>query len=186
MIGLVFAGGPRNLNSTTAAQMLRDADISLTRVGLFLNPPDALILDVLERVDLDMIQFHGTETPEYCESFGKPWFKALPAGSYSSIELLMEIDRYKNARAVILDAHEPGQKGGRGETLNWQSLPKSAAAPIMLAGGLNPDNVGEAIRVVQPAAVDVSSGVESAPGIKDHKLMQRFIQEVRNADNKSL
>ena len=129
------------------------------------------------------LQFHGTETRGYCESFGIPYIKSVAMASADGID--RTIAEHPNAVALLFDSHKPGENGGSGVVFDWKTMPKSSAKPVILAGGLTCDNVARAIGAVRPYAVDVSSGIESAPGIKDAELMRRFINEVRRASGDS-
>lgn len=144
----------------------------VTRVGLFVDQQSDLIARCAG--SLDLLQFHGNEPPEACQLYGVSWIKALRMRE--GIDLHAEASRYQNARGLLLDAYRPGMPGGTGETFDWARIPAEMASRVILAGGLNPDNLAEAIARVAPFAVDVSGGVEAAPGIKDHALMQAFIK----------
>ena len=139
-----------------------------------------LVKQVLESVEIDLLQFHGTESAEFCESFNKPYIKALGIDGVENISGLMA--KYDSARSILLDSHGAGKAGGTGEVFDWLSIPENQRQKIILAGGLTPDNIAEAIKQVRPYAVDLSSGVESAPGIKDSELMVRLMSEVKRAD----
>ena len=128
-----------------------------------------------------LLQFHGQESPEFCRSFGRAYLKAVPMATPQDLSGWAQ--RYADARALLLDAHAPGAMGGTGQTFDWMSVPHDGTIRIVLAGGLNPDNVAQAITMARPCAVDVSSGIESAPGLKDPQKMQCFMQEVRRADD---
>ena len=149
-------------------------------MSLFLNPEAELVESVLAECPIDLIQFHGTESAEYCQSFARPYIKAL--GMADKDDLLAQLGKYHNARGVLLDSHETGAAGGTGEIFNWGLIPQECRQSIILAGGLKPDNVADAIRSIRPYAVDLSSGVESEPGIKDAALMAQLMNEVRQVD----
>jgi len=135
---------------------------------------------VIEGVQPSLVQFHGSENAAFCESFGVRYVKAIGmAGDADASAIARE---HRHAVGFVLDGHPPGQQGGRGETFDWSRIPKNLERPILLAGGLNPVNVGDAIRAVRPWAVDLASGVESAPGIKDAAKMRAFFAAVRAAD----
>jgi len=151
--------------------------VSLT--GLFVNAPRAEIAQVLKEVPLDVLQFHGDETPDDCEGYGRPWIKALRVSTASDIA--GQAARYPGACAILLDSQVAGQYGGSGTVFDWKLIPADFNRPLILAGGLNPENVGEAIRKVRPYAVDVSGGVEAAKGIKDAQKMRGFIREAEKA-----
>ena len=152
----------------------------VTTVGLFVDAPDGFVAEVLASIPLDLLQFHGDESPDACAAHGRPWVKALRVRP--GIDLWREAERYRDARALLLDAYRPGVPGGTGERFDWGLIPPELGPRIVLAGGLTPDNVAEAIRRVRPYAVDVSGGVESARGIKDHAKIDAFMQGVRDGD----
>ena len=184
-LGLVFyAKSPRAVDVETAQLICQSLPGFVTSVALFLNPDEALVNQVLENVNIDLLQFHGTESAAFCESFNKPYIKALGVGGgidgVDNISGLMA--KYDSARSLLLDSHGAGKAGGTGETFDWLSIPEDQRQKIILAGGLTPDNIAEAIAQVRPYAVDLSSGVESAPGIKDNELMVRLMTEVKRAD----
>ncbi len=153
----------------------------VTTVALFLDADESRVSEVLARVPIDLIQFHGSEDPAYCERFARPYIKALGMGATDLNRLPGRALAYNNARGLLLDSHAPGAAGGTGETFDWSSIP-ALDKPVILAGGLSVSNVAEAIRRVRPWAVDVSSGVESDKGIKSVELMSAFMQEVENAN----
>ncbi len=180
-LGMVFyAKSPRNVTAQQAQAICDVLPGFVTRVALFLNPDENLVKQVLENVNIDVLQFHGTESAAFCESFGQPYIKALGIDGVDDIDGLC--NQYQTAQSVLLDSHGSGKAGGTGETFNWSNIPNAIRNKIILAGGLNPDNVAEAIKQVRPYAVDLSSGVESAPGIKDLTLMTRLINEVKRVD----
>lgn len=188
-IGLIFAGGPRNIQPAQAVDIITAVRAAqhqpVTVTGLFMDPDAEHVHQILRQVPLDQLQFHGQETAEFCAGFERPWTKAIPAGGDQDIETA--IDAWtgpdgKQPRAVIVDAHQPGEPGGQGKVFDWRRIPAQPSLPIYLAGGLSVDNVGQAVVEVRPYAVDVSSGIEDSPGIKNHATMQRFINEVRRAD----
>jgi phosphoribosylanthranilate isomerase len=176
-IGMVFVPGtPRAVDVRQAARLVAAVPPFVATVGLFLDADPAVIDAVLAEVPLDLIQFHGSESPEACASHGRPWIKALAMGG--PVDLDVQLSRYAGARGVLLDAHRAGERGGRGEVFDWSLIPADVARRIVLAGGLGPHNVAAAVRTVRPWAVDVSSGIESAPGIKDPARMEAFVREV--------
>lgn len=180
-IGLVFfPPSPRNVGLEQAAALARACPPMVTRVGLFVDPEPALLAEILHHVDLDVLQFHGAETPERCAGAGRRWIKALRVRE--GVDLPAECRRYAGAGALLLDTWAPDLPGGTGTRFAWERVPWVRETPVVLAGGLNPDNVGEAVRTVRPFAVDVSSGVESEPGIKDAARIHRFIDAVKQAD----
>lgn len=179
-IGLVFAGGPRALEPAVAAPLAAQASGRALRVALFLDPDEETVRGVLDAVEIDLLQFHGMESNAFCAGFGRPFIKAVPVADAPTGRDPGE--PWPDATGILYDAHRPGGRGGTGRSLNWSELPGSAK-PVWLAGGLAPGNVARAIRAARPWAVDVSSGVEAAPGIKDHDRIRRFIEEARNASN---
>lgn len=183
-IGLVFyAASRRAVSPDEAAKIAAAISPLVMTVGLFVNAPTEAVLSTLERVPLNLLQFHGDESPEYCREFHRPYLKALPVTD--SEELRRSMDSYPEARGFLLDTAAAGQFGGTGKTFDWALVPSDSPRPLVLAGGLGPDNVAAAISAVGPAAVDVSSGVESAPGIKDPLKMQKFVAAARAAFKES-
>jgi len=149
-------------------------------VALFMNPHGSEVLDAMRRLRPTMLQFHGSENDAFCRSFGLPFVKTLPMGAGSE-DALLAAKRYPSAVAFLLDGHGPGQAGGGGKSFDWSQTPRLSRS-IFLAGGLDAANVGAAIREARPYAVDVSSGIEISPGLKDGEKMQQFLEEVRRAD----
>ena len=173
-IGLVFVErSPRRVDVDPARAICAALPPLTTSVGLFMNAEPAFVRSVLEAVPLNWLQFHGDESADYCRSFGRPYIKALPMGSPDSVDYA----DWPDASALLLDAHAAGGMGGSGQRLDWSAL-TPPERPWILAGGLSPDNVAEAVRALKPTAVDVSSGVESAPGIKSGNLMNQFLRGV--------
>ncbi len=149
-------------------------------MALFVDESVAVIERVLEQVAVDCIQFHGTESAAFCEQFQRPYLKALRVRP--GLDIAAACERYPGARALLLDSWQPDLVGGTGKTFDWSLAPAKLARPVVLAGGLDDSNVGAAIRTLAPAGVDVSGGVERAPGQKDAQKMSRFIAAVRAAD----
>lgn len=178
-IGFVFAESPRRVSAVTAARLAGLAPPGVMRVGLFLEQTPAFIGSVLDAVPLDVLQFHGREREAECAAFGLPWLKAVAMDDAESLQ--RALDEFPGAMGLLLDSHRAGQRGGRGKSFDW-SLVSTVDKPLWLAGGLDPGNVGAAIETVGPYAVDVSSGVESSPGIKDAGKMTAFCAAVRQAD----
>ncbi len=180
-IGLVFAPKSPRLVSIEQAQAIMQAlPPFVTCVGLFVDPPADLVHDVLAKVPLPLLQFHGDEAPEFCRQFARPYLKAVRVRP--EIPLLECAQRYQEAKGLLLDSFVAGNHGGTGESFDWRLIPAGLPLPIVLAGGLTPENVGDAIRAVRPWAVDVSSGVEIDKGIKDCAKIAAFMEEVKNAD----
>lgn len=181
-IGFVFhSKSPRYVEPERVAAVVRELPAFVTTVGLFVDPSEAEVRSVLAVAQLDLLQFHGAEPPAFCARFGRPWIKALAVAP--GVDLLQSAANYAGSRGLLLDAFVPGMHGGTGIQADWSAIPKSLPLPVILAGGLNPANVGEAIRAVRPWAVDVSSGVERDKGVKDHDRMVAFIRGVRDADD---
>jgi phosphoribosylanthranilate isomerase len=183
-IGLVFAPqSPRCVTITAAQSIAQALPPFVTAVGLFVDPPAEFVAQALEKVPLQLLQFHGDETPEFCCQFGIPYLKAVRVRP--GIPLLECAQRYVDAKGLLLDAFVEGNHGGTGASFDWSLIPAKLPLPMVLAGGLTPANVGDAIRAVRPWAVDVSSGVEQGKGIKDPVKIAAFMEEVRNADVRS-
>ena len=179
-IGLVFyPPSPRCLSLDWARQLAIEMPPFVTSVALFVNPSAAEVSAVLERVRPAMLQFHGEEDPVFCAQFGVPYLKACRMGP--GVDLLEYLRPYAGAAGWLLDSHV-AEYGGVGESFDWSLVPAVRSHPIVLSGGLRSENVREAVRRVRPWAVDVSSGVESAKGIKDAAKIAAFVAEVRNAD----
>jgi phosphoribosylanthranilate isomerase len=180
-IGLVFyANSPRCVNSDMARTVCAALPGFVTVVALFLNPDAAQVNQVLAEVPVDLIQFHGAETADFCRRFNRPYIKAL--GMAGQTDLAAKAAPYQDARGLLLDSHALGEAGGTGQAFDWHNIPREFRHRIILAGGLKPDNIAAAIQQVRPYAVDLSSGVESAPGIKDVARMTRLMNEVKRVD----
>ena len=180
-IGLVFwAKSPRAVAIEQAAQICRELPPFVTTVGLFVDAEPASVEQVLSAVPLSLLQFHGDETPAYCEQFATPYLKAVRMRD--GVDATALRDCYASAQALLLDTYRPGVPGGTGEAFDWASVPPALAPQIVLAGGLTADNVGAAIRQLQPWAVDTSGGVERAPGIKDAARIAAFVAAARAAE----
>ena len=184
-VGLVFyEKSPRFVSIELAAEISQLIPAFVSRVALFKDAGQQMIESVLEQVEIDLIQFHGSETANYCEQFNRPYIKALgmKGAEHDVSFLLANVEKYKSAKALLLDGHAPGEAGGTGESFDWASIAAvtnaTAGKSIVLAGGLTPDNVKQAIDLVHPFAVDVSSGVESSPGIKDKDKVAAFMRQV--------
>ena len=179
-LGLVFyAKSPRNLSLEQAQVISQAIPPFITRVGLFLNAERDFIATVLEQVTLDVIQFHGNESAEFCRSFGRPYIKALGMLGQNFYDLARE---YSDAQGLLVDSHAPGAAGGTGQTFDWTQLPHDYPQALILAGGLRADNVYQAIKTTRVYAVDVSSGVELSAGIKDPVKVTAFLNEVRRVE----
>jgi phosphoribosylanthranilate isomerase len=182
-LGLNFyKKSPRYLTISAAAKIAKKLPSFLMRVGVFVNAPESLVLQAIGECGLSMLQFHGDETPEFCTQFGLMSMKAF---RIRGAEALKELPQYPT-EAWLLDAYTPKTRGGTGKKFNWELAveAKKFGRPFFLAGGLTPGNVADAVRRVRPFGVDVSSGVESAPGKKDHQKVRDFIAKVRQAEKK--
>ena len=181
MIGLMFyEHSPRCITLQTAVEISRALPPFVLRVGVFVNPAEELVLRALGDCNLSLLQFHGDEPSEFCMQFGLMSMKALRVRDAESLKALENF----HTDAFLLDAYSKRGLGGTGEKFNWDLAVEAQkfGKPIFLAGGLTPENVADAVAKVRPFAVDVSGGVESAPGKKDHAKVKAFIQAVRNAD----
>ena len=180
-LGFVFAAGSPRLLAIDQVEGLRQAvPVMVDTVALFMDSPGSEIAAVIRVLRPTLLQFHGSEDDAFCRSFGLPFIKTVPMGQ-GAADAALARKRYPSASAFLLDGHGPGQPGGRGERFDWATTPPMGR-PVLLAGGLSPANVGQAISAARPFAVDVSSGIESAPGVKDGEKMQQFVDEVRRAD----
>lgn len=178
-LGFVFTSrSKRYLETGLARDLVARVPAFIARVGLFMDQDAAEIEQVLETVPLSLLQFHGSESQVFCTGFGLPYIKALAMASAAGAAMA---DVYPDAAALLLDSHEPGAPGGTGKTFDWSAIPK-LPKPLVLAGGLTPENVGRAVRLVRPWAVDVSSGVEDIPGVKSRDKMIEFIKEAKRED----
>lgn len=181
-LGFVFyPPSPRFLAMEAAAELVRKVPPLVTRVGLFVNADPVFVRSVMEAVPLELLQFHGEESAEYCEQFGKPYLKA--ARVRPDLDLLEFARAYPSAQGLLLDAWVEGY-GGAGQSFDWSLIPGELPLPMVLSGGLHVDNVGEAVSKIHPWAVDVSSGVEYAKGVKDAGKMAAFVAAVRTADGR--
>lgn len=181
-IGLVLVpASARNLSIDAAAKLRARVPPLVDCVLLFKDADAGFVQSAIDAIHPDLLQFHGSEDAAFCASFGVPYLKALAMGG--KLSLRSEARRYADAAGLLLDSHVAGGLGGRGETFDWRDLPK-ITKPLLLAGGLTPVNVGRGIATVQPFAVDVSSGIETRPGVKDADKMRAFVAAVRRADQK--
>ena len=188
-IGFVFfEPSPRNVSIELAKELAQHVPAYIGIVGLFVNATSQDIAQVLEQVPLDILQFHGDETPEQCQRIARDnkrrWYKAIQVTPH--LDIIESIKHYQDvgASAVLLDAWHPELKGGTGNQFDWSKFPK-LNIPLILAGGLKPENIEEAIHITRAFAVDVSGGVESAKGIKDQQLIEQFMQGVQRGSAKS-
>lgn len=176
-LGFVFASSPRRLDALRAARLTASVPDGTLRVGLFMNQAASAVRRVLAEVELDLLQFHGSEDNAYCTAFGMPFIKAI---AMRGGDPLAQADAVPDAVGLLLDSHAPGGAGGSGKAFAWDDAPDFGGRKVWLAGGLNPDNVGAAIAHFQPWAVDVSSGVEASPGIKDPERVRAFIEQAKS------
>jgi phosphoribosylanthranilate isomerase len=179
-IGFVFTASPRRISIDKAIELSAYVPGGVLRVGLFLNQDRLEIELVTGSVALDILQFHGSETEQECSRFKLPWLKAVAMENAESVKQAEQ--NFPGAAGLLLDSHSKGTRGGSGKLFDW-SLSRPVEKPVWLAGGLNADNVTRAIQTVRPYAVDVSSGVESAPGIKAPARLKAFVKAVRQAEN---
>ncbi len=179
-IGLVsHLPSPRHVTSEQAAQITAVIPAFVSRVALFVNAEPSWVHAFIRTVQPDVLQFHGDETPDYCRQFNRPYIKAVRM--QAGVDLVQYAASYHDAKGLLLDAWVAGVAGGTGATFDWSLIPQGLPLPLILSGGLNAGNVGEAIRQVRPWAVDVSSGVECARGVKDAGKIIQFIAEVKHA-----
>lgn len=180
-IGFVFyPPSPRNLTNARAAALAHAVPPFVVRVGLFVNAEPATVRETLAEVPLELLQFHGDEDEAYCRQFRRPYIKA--ARMRPGLDLVEFARRFSSAQGLLLDAFVEGY-GGAGQTFDWSLIPRALPLPMILSGGLHADNVGEAVRKLRPWAVDVSSGVEVAKGIKDAEKINAFVAAVRHAES---
>lgn len=189
-LGLVFyPPSKRAISPAQAAVIASVTPVFVSMIGLFVNPEKTEVRDVLRQVHLDCLQFHGDEDAAFCESFGIPYMKAVrvkPGAEGLATDPLQEASAHPNASAILLDAFDVGQAGGTGKQFDWQVARRcveQCSVPVVLAGGLNAANVARAITQVRPWALDLSSGVESEPGLKDPDKLREFFKEVNRVCN---
>ena len=183
-IGLVFyPASPRAVSIERALALCRRIPPFVTIVGLFVNPSPREVEEALERLPIGLLQFHGDEDEALCSRFARPYLRAVRMKP--GVDLLNYSASFPSAQAMLVDAFVDGYGGG-GQTFDWSLIPPSLPVPLILSGGLTPENVGDAIRQLRPWAVDVSSGVEAGKGIKDAERIARFIAGVRKADGSNL
>jgi len=178
MAGFIFVpASPRYLIPEQAELLVRELPPQVKRVGVFVDEEPMAVRKTAKQLKLDILQFHGDEAPDYCRQFKIPFFKAFRVRGSLDLNSL----RTYRAKAILLDSFSSGARGGTGKTFDWK-LARAAMGkgiPIILAGGLTPENAAKAVRTVKPWGLDVSSGVESAPGIKDHEKVRNFVKVVR-------
>ena len=183
-IGFVFCAASKRAITPADAAIIADKIAPyMVRVGLFLDATDFEVNAALEAIPNLVPQFHGTEKPEWCDAFDRPYVKAM--GVSNGIPSSTMLQSFSRAQGILLDSHAPGELGGTGHTFNWADLEDSMPGRLILAGGLSPENVEAAVRQVRPYAVDVSTGVERSKGVKDAAKMEAFVHAVRSADEAS-
>ena len=179
-IGFVFyENSPRYLTVKKAAEIEKSLPLFISKVALFVNASDVEIRSILDEVPIDILQFHGDETPQECQSYGRPYIKSIRM--HEDVDLFKLNDDFANASALLFDSFVKGTPGGTGQKFDWSRVPSDLNKPLILAGGLSPENVADAISEVSPYAVDVSGSVEIEKGVKDAAKMEKFIQEVMHA-----
>jgi len=179
-LGFVFyKESPRYIALDAFKVIVKELPPFVTKTGLFVNADPAEIEEAIQSGFVNVLQFHGDETPDFCRQFNFPYIKAVAVSS--SVDLIQYAKDFHDAEALLLDAYHEHLKGGTGQTFDWNLIPQSLSKPIVLAGGLHVDNVKEAIKKVKPYAVDVSGGVEESKGIKNSLKIQAFIKETQDA-----
>ncbi|KRE94984.1 N-(5'-phosphoribosyl)anthranilate isomerase [Frateuria sp. Soil773] len=180
-IGVVFAArSPRKVSVAQAQAIVRAVPPFVVTVALFMDDDAAMVDEVVRTVRPSLLQFHGGESDDWCAGFGHPFLKAVAMGEGEAA--LPRLRRYPHASGLLLDGHGLGEAGGSGKAFDWSLMPRDLAQPLVLAGGLHAGNVAEAVRIARPWGVDVASGIEASPGIKDAARMEAFIAAVRAAD----
>jgi phosphoribosylanthranilate isomerase len=181
-VGFVLVpGSPRRIDLATAAALRRRLPPFMVAVALFRNADPALVQEAIRRMQPELLQFHGDETADYAESFRHRYLAVVPMGT-ADVDVAATLARHPRATGVLFDAHVRGGMGGQGTAFDWSRIPRGLGRPVILAGGLSVENVAEAVRRVRPYAVDVSSGIEAVPGIKDYAKMKAFIEEVQRGE----
>jgi phosphoribosylanthranilate isomerase len=176
---VLYAPSPRAVTAEQAALLIKHAPAFVTTVALFVNESAEEIFRALSICSFDLLQFHGDESPEFCRQFNRPYMKAIRVRSAEDIH--SAVQQYPDAKALLLDAYVENLPGGTGQAFDWRLIP-DLSIPWVLAGGLNANNVADAVNQVKPFAVDVSGGVEASKGIKDRQKIKDFISEVRNVE----
>lgn len=176
-IGLIFARqSSRCIDIETAKSLLLRLPPFVSAVAVLVNPEVNDVNNIIENLPIDMLQFHGEESSEFCEQFNKPFIKAIPANSSEFI--LNACSLYKNSSALLLDTPHPELYGGSGKLFDWKIIPKNTSLPIIIAGGLNSENIAISVKTYRPYAIDLCSGIEFAKGIKDFNKMQQFMSKI--------
>ncbi|BBB29428.1 phosphoribosylanthranilate isomerase [Neptunomonas japonica] len=181
-LGFVFyKPSPRYVEPSIAADIISVLPPFITTTALFVDESPDVVKEIVALTKVDLLQFHGKESPEYCVQFERPYIKALRMKP--GLDLVQQASSYSSSRAVLLDAYKAGVPGGTGESFEWNRIPQSMRSSIILAGGLCAENVAQAIEQVKPFAVDVSGGVEESAGLKDANKINCFFKEVARANN---
>ncbi len=180
-LGMVFyAPSPRAVTIEQAREVVASLSPFVTVVGLFVNEERERIAQILSEVRIDLLQFHGDETPQECAGHNRPYIKAIRMRE--GVDLEAELNRYSQSEGLLLDTYRKGVPGGTGDSFDWDLIPAKIASSITLAGGLDSENVTQAIELVRPYAVDVSGGVEQEKGIKDAQKIEAFMRGVESAN----
>ncbi len=181
-IGLVFyPPSPRHVDISQARRIVSALPPFVSVVGLFVDAAEEQVREVLNQIPIDLLQFHGEETADYCRSFARPYIKAV--SMRDDVDVQQVAKEHAAAAGLLLDAYHPATKGGTGNRFDWSRIPPECDRPIILAGGLTAENVRLALEIVRPYGLDVSSGVESTKGIKETIKMKAFLQEVQTFDS---
>ncbi|MDB4138673.1 phosphoribosylanthranilate isomerase [Methylophilaceae bacterium] len=179
-LGFVFyPKSPRFISPKNANEIIKKLPPFISMVGLFVNQSKSEVEEVIKGCPLNLLQFHGDENESFCKQYNLPYIKAITMKS--DVDLLKCIQEYNSAKALLLDTFSKVARGGSGEVFDWKMIPPNTLKPIIVAGGLTPDNVQTLLEVISPYGVDVSSGIEINKGLKDYKLMKKFILGVTNA-----
>ena len=179
-LGFVFyPKSPRFISPKNAKEIIKKLPPFISMVGLFVNQSKSEVEEVIKDCPLNLLQFHGDENESFCKQYNLPYIKAITMKS--DVDLLKCIQEYNSAKALLLDTFSKVARGGSGEVFDWKMIPPNTLKPIIVAGGLTPDNVQTLLEVISPYGVDVSSGIEINKGLKDYKLMKKFILGVTNA-----
>ncbi len=179
-IGLMFyAKSPRYVALEQARAIRQHVPPFVATVAVFMDAAEQDVANVVKEIRPDYLQFHGSENEAFCMAYGLPYLKTIPM---AGVDAMAYAAQYPNAAGFLLDSHAPGQAGGSGQVFDWGRVPNRFKTPLILAGGLKPENVELAVRQARPYAVDVSSGVESAPGIKDARLIKAFVEGVHRGE----
>jgi phosphoribosylanthranilate isomerase len=180
-LGFVFyEASPRFIDESSAGKIFKNIPPFINKVALFVNANSSYVNAVINKLSIDVLQFHGDEAEAYCRSFNKPYIKAIRMQETTDLNKVSKT--YSSASGLLIDAFDATQYGGTGKTFDWGLLPKECSLPLILAGGLTTSNVHDAIKNTSPYAVDVSSGIEESKGVKDHQLIKQFMHEVNRAN----